>query len=130
MKRELFLFGVLTLFYCNNLFSQSHSLDYYITSGLNNSPLLKDYYNQLQAASYDSILARSVLRTQVNLNSQAMYAPAYKDFGYDSAITNGGNYSALINVTQPLFNGKLRNSQYQTIQITNQTLRTTAKRFD
>ena len=127
LKGKIFLVSFAVLFLYSNLFSQTHNLDYYIKAGLNNSPLLKDYNNQLQAASYDSLLARAGLRTQVSLTSQAMYAPAYKDFGYDSAITNGGNYSALINVTQPLFNHKLRNGQYQTIIIANQTLHTTAR---
>ncbi len=111
----------------SKLFSQTHNLDYYIKAGLNNSPLLKDYNNQLLSASYDSLLARAGLSTLVSLNSQAMYAPTYKDFGYDSAITNGGNYSALINITQPLLNRKLRNGQYQTIIIANQALHTTAR---
>lgn len=127
LKRKLFLFSLAVLFFYCNVFSQSRNLDYYLQAALNNSPLLKDYNNQLKSASYDSLSARAGLRTLVSLTSQAMYAPAYKNFGYDSAITNGGNYSALINVTQPLFNHKLRNGQYQTIIIANQTLYTSAR---
>ena len=127
LKKVLIFISLISLFAKNNASCQSHDLNYYLTAGLNKSPLLKDYNNQLKSASYDSLSARAGLRTLVSLTSQAMYAPAYKNFGYDSAITNGGNYSALINVTQPLFNHKLRNGQYQTIIIANQTLYTSAR---
>lgn len=106
---------------------QAQSLDIYIASALKNSPLLYDYNNQMLAGRLDSLLISAAFKPQVNQVSQAMYAPAGSGWGYDEAITNGGNYSAVVNVTQSLFNKKHINGQLQSIDLLNQTLKNNAK---
>jgi len=106
---------------------QAQSLEIYIDSALKNSPLLYDYNNQMQAGRLDSLLIIAAFKPQVNQVSQAMYAPTGSGWGYDDAITNGGNYSAVVNVTQSLFNKKHINGQLQSIDLLNQTLKNNAK---
>ena len=127
MPKTSILFFLLAAVFRFNVNAQNQSLDYYITSGLKNSPLLKDYNNQLLSLSYDSLIIKAGGRTQINLSSQVLYAPASKNFGYDSAITNGGNYSALINVNQPLLHGKIKSVQTEAIILLGQTLHVNSK---
>lgn len=107
--------------------AQNRNLDYYITTGLKNSPLLNDYTNQLSLGSIDSLLSLSALKPQVNISSQALIAPAGNNFGYDEAITNGGNYAATIGVKQSLFNSKIKSAQAENISLLRQSLEVNRK---
>jgi outer membrane protein TolC len=100
----------------------AQSLDVYINTALKNSPLLYDYNNQVLTGRLDSLLLLATFKPQVNQVSQAMYAPAGSGWGYDEAITNGGNYSAVVHVSQQMFNKKQLSGQLQTIDLLNQTL--------
>jgi len=117
----------LALLVTSGAFSQKRTLDYYLSTGLQNSPLLNDYYNQMQSGSLDSLLALAAFKPQVNLASQAMYAPAGSNFGYDEAITNGGNYAATIGVNMSLFNTKIKSAQAENINLLKQTLEVNKK---
>ena len=117
-----FLILILTLFVTAYSYSQNRTLDYYISTGLKNSPLLNDYNYQLQSGSLDSLLALAAFKPQVNVASQAMYAPAGNNIGYDEAITNGGNYAATIGVKQSLLNSKIKSTQAVNINLLRQTL--------
>ena len=103
------------------------SLDFFLQQGLANSPLLKDYQNQANAASYDSLLIKSSQLPQVDLNSQIMIAPVYKHFGYDVNITNEGIYSGVVAVTQPFLNQKILSNKYESISIQKRSLANTSK---
>ena len=105
-----------------NGLAQSRPLSYYVDNAKNNSPLLMDYQNQVQASAYDSLLVLAAYKPQVNANSVNSYAPVIKGFGYDGAITNGGNFSALAGVNKQLVNRKVVNAQFQNIQLQNQSL--------
>jgi len=106
---------------------QAQSLDIYIDTALKNSPLLNDYNNQVLSGRLDSLLILAAYKPQVNQVSQVMYAPTGSGWGYDEAITNGGNYSAIVNVTQSFFNKKHINGQLQGIDLLNQTVKNNAK---
>ncbi|MCX6238599.1 MAG: TolC family protein [Bacteroidia bacterium] len=116
---------VLATLIFGNVYSQS--LDIYINAALKNSPLLHENNNQLLAGRLDSLLLIATFKPQVNQISQAMYAPTGSGWGYDDAITNGGNYSAVVHVSQPMFNKKQINGQLQTINLLNQTLKLNQK---
>jgi outer membrane protein TolC len=125
---RLSLFFLLSfLYFSNSVFSQNQNLDYYIASGLKNSPLLKDYANQVLSNSYDSLKIRGGLKPQVSAGAMALYVPGGTNWGYDSSITNGGNYSALISVNQPLFRNNFRTNQFESIALQNQSLAANAK---
>lgn len=119
MRRMKLVFTVLFLVAGNLVNAQS--LDFYIQKGLETSPLLKDFRNQLLSGKLDSLLTQASYKPQVNQVSQAMYAPTGQNFGYDQAITNGGNYSAVLNVVQPLFSKKIKANQFRNISLSKQT---------
>ena len=120
------LISFLIILFLGNIAS-AHPLDFYITTALKNSPLLKDYNNQLLSAGFDSLLIKASNKTQINLVSQAMHPITGKNFGYDEAITNGGNYSALVTVIQPLFNKRVINGQIHSVSLTSQALQNNTK---
>ena len=97
--------------------NNSHSLEYYIEAGLKNSPVLIDLNNQIASRSIDSNLILSNFKPQVNVLSQAIYAPTFKNGGYDEAITNGGIYSGILSVNQPIFIKSFKSIQFQEIGI-------------
>src|SRR5689334_15840131 len=74
---------MLCLFNSKTLQAQTHSLDYFISQAKSNSPLLKDYRNQILSNRLDSAILRASLRTQVNFLGSASYAPIIKGWGYD-----------------------------------------------
>ena len=116
---------LITLILATLIFSDTiaQSLDTYINIGLKNSPLLYDFDNQKLATSFDSLLVLAAFKPQVNQLTQAAHFPAGSGWGYDDAITNGGNYSAVVNVTQSLFNKKQIQGQLQSLGLINQTLK-------
>jgi outer membrane protein TolC len=107
--------------------SQEDQLDYYIRMGVQNSPLLKDYANQIQSATIDSSLLNAQRKPQVNAVSMVLVAPTINGFGYDEAITNTGNYAAQVNVSQSVFNKKAYKPQYEAISIQKQSITNTSK---
>lgn len=113
---------IFVLFLVSGSLVNAQSLDSYLKKGLENSPLLKDYSNQILSGKLDSLLIQATYKPQIHQVSQAMYAPASKNIGYDDAITNGGNYSALINLVQPLFNKKIKDNQFRDISLSNKTI--------
>ena len=101
------------------------ALTFYVSQALQNSPLLKDYHNQVLAGEVDSQLIKAGYRPQVVGNSSNIYAPAINGWGYDNAISNGGNFTTVAAVTQTLVGQKHLDAQYETIRLQNQSLRTT-----
>jgi outer membrane protein TolC len=109
----IFIFSCLTIVAKN----QSRNLDYYLEEGLKNSPLLNEYRNQINAASSDSLLIRAEKKPQVEARSQLQYSPVYDNFGYDEVITDGGNYTAVMGVSQNIFNRKALNNRYRSVEL-------------
>ncbi|MEP7266718.1 MAG: TolC family protein, partial [Saprospiraceae bacterium] len=102
-------------------------MEFYIDQGLANSPLLKDYQNQVQASYYDSLLIMAAYKPQVMGSSFNSYAPVIQGWGYDNAITNGANVSALIGVNKQLVNKKTIAAQFQNIHLQNDALMNNGK---
>ena len=121
MFRRIFLvffFSFLTLF----AFNQTRNLEFYLDQGIHNSPLLNDYRNQIRSASSDSLLIRAAKNPLVEVKSQLLYAPSYRNFGYDEIVTDQGNYTAVMGVSQPLFNKREINNKYEAVDIQKRTL--------
>ena len=118
----LFLSGLSLIAY-----NQTRNLEYYLNQGVQNSPLLNDYKNQIKSAVSDSLIIRAAKKPLVEAKSQLLYAPAYKNFGYDEIITDQGNYTAVVGVTQPLFNKKELNNKYNAIDIQKQSLNNSSR---
>ena len=129
-----FLFGLFLLLagFGGSLHAQrpdtpATSLDFYLGQALQNSPLLKDYHNQVLSGQVDSALVRASYRPQVAGNSTNIYAPTIHGYGYDQAISNGGNFTTVVAVTQALVGQKHLDAQYETIRLQNQGISNTSK---
>lgn len=88
--------------FCLSASAQVKTLDDYVNAAIANSPVLKDYNVQLQQNSIDSMIEGTAFKPRVDMRGVAMYAPTYGQFGYDQAITNGGEYDAVISVSQQI----------------------------
>ncbi len=112
-KRYLFL---LSFFFIELIsLSQTRSLEYFINEGLQNSPLLNDLQNQLNSTVIDSLIVRAQRKPQIEGQSQLLYSPYNDHFGYDEVITDGGNYQVAGFVSQNIFNRKIIENKYKTI---------------
>ena len=106
---------------------QGSNLDFYVGQALQNSPLLKDYQNQVLTGQVDSALIKASYLPQVVGNSTNIYAPAIKGYGYDQAISNGGNFTTVVAVTKTLVGQNHLDAQYETIRLQNQGITNTSK---
>lgn len=107
--------------------AQEHNLDYYISAGIQNSPLLRDYYYQQQNNSIDSMRLLAGLKPQVTGVSINSYAPVIAGYGYDDAITNIGNFSEQVTASKQLVSKKNLQNQVQAIQLLTTSLHITGK---
>jgi outer membrane protein TolC len=103
------------------------NLDFYLDQALHKSPLLKDYRNQVQLGQIDSQLVHASYMPQVAGNSTNIYAPSYHGWGYDEAISNGGNFTTVVAVTKTLVGQKHLDAEYETIRLNNQGIGNTTK---
>ena len=120
MKRYLLIFCCLHL--VSDSFAQKKDLAYFFNKALANSPLLYDYENQLSSLSLDSKIILAGLKPQVSGISNNSYAPVIGGWGYDNAITNGQQLSALVSVNKSVFNKKMINSQLTDLQLQGQSV--------
>tara|TARA_R110002049_G_scaffold290785_1_gene474390 strand:- start:4466 stop:5290 length:825 start_codon:yes stop_codon:yes gene_type:complete len=96
------------------------NLDYFVKQAKENAPTLNENNHLLKIGEVqNSIIVAQNKAFQINATSEVMVAPYFNNdgkvidittapsgnaFGYDVGITNGGLYSAQINVTKNLFN--------------------------
>ena len=110
------------LLWVEALSAQGHTLAYYLDQGIRNSPLLKDYQTQMLSNGIDSQKVKATFKPQVGLNGQVYYAPNINGYGYDGAVTNGGNYQAQVGVSQQLIMKKSKKAQFESIDVQNKYL--------
>ncbi|WP_018614398.1 TolC family protein [Segetibacter koreensis] len=103
-------------------FGQSHTLEFFIGQARDNSPLIKDFNNQILSNRLDSLILRASLKTQVNFISSNSYAPVVKGFGYDGAITNGANISAVVQANRNFLTQNNVATQLAAIRLQSQSL--------
>ncbi len=107
--------------------AQSKNLDYYINAGLQTSPLLKDYANQVEINRIDSARIAAGYKPQVNAVSTNSYSPVIGGVGYDGAITNFGNFSQLVAATKQLISKANLNNQFGAVRLMNDSVRIASK---
>jgi outer membrane protein TolC len=99
--------------------AQQQNLDYYLTSGLNNSPLLKDYKNRMKSALIDSMRIRAGQGIQVNAASDNSYGPVIHNWGYDEVKTDIAQVSALVGISKEIKGSSNLSNRYQAIRLQN-----------
>ena len=113
-------FLLITLLLTTNLFGQ-RNLDYFINKAIKNDASLNELRNQLQINKLQKDLDYAQSSGfQIYLTGNYLFAPYFNNggriittipdpnaIGYDVGITNGGFYSAQVNVDKNIFNGAL-----------------------
>jgi outer membrane protein TolC len=107
--------------------NQTKSLDYYLEEGLRNSPLLNEFRNKLSSAMTDSLLISASRKPLIEAKSNLQYSPAYSNFGYDEVITDGGNYMAVMGVSQNIFNKREINNKYEAVTLLKKSVSNASK---
>lgn len=125
--KSILVFFLLVFIKTTPLWAQEKNLDWFISTGSQNSPLLKDLQNQQYANLIDSMRILAGFKPQVNGVSTNSYAPVIKGWGYDGAITNGTNFSQLIVASQQLASKENLHNKFESIQILNQSLQNAGK---
>ncbi|MEO6330560.1 MAG: TolC family protein [Ginsengibacter sp.] len=121
------IWGILLIFICPVfLFSQAKNLDYFLNNAISNSPLLNEYRNNILTAGIDSELITAANRYQVTGNGNAYYAPIVKGYGYDKAITNGQQLSALIALNKQIYNKRNLSLQFADLQLQKDSIKITS----
>jgi hypothetical protein len=112
---------ILLFFILYNFGLAQYNLGYFITEAINNSPNIKNYSNLFLINNLQKKLDEAQNSSfQVYVTGDYLFAPYFnnnghlvstnptsKAIGYDVGITNGGLYSALINVDKNIFNRPL-----------------------
>ncbi len=120
-------FMVLMAMACLQSPAQKNTLDFYLQEAVHNSPLLKDYQSQVELNGIDSQRIRASYKPQVTGSSVNSYAPVIKGYGYDGAITNGGQLSGIVNVSQTLVSRGNLDAQYKNIRLQNDGIRNSSR---
>ena len=107
--------------------NQTKNLDYYLEEGLRNSPLLNEYRNRINSANSDSLLIRAAKMPLVEATSQLLYSPVYTNFGYDEVITDGGNYMAVMGISQNIFNKREISNKFEAVSILKKSISNASK---
>ena len=115
MRKFLLLFSITTSISFHG-FAQE-GLDFYLSEAQSNSPLLKDYRNQVLANQLDSLRLLATYKPQITAGTNNSYYPNLGSFGYDNAISNGGNYSAQVFVNKSLIPRRNLTNQLETISL-------------
>lgn len=116
-RRIIFMLTI-AFIYVNSLTAQNN-LQFYLNTAKQNSPTLKENTNLLRINELNKSLNESQYKLpQISLTSNYLFAPYFNNngkiisanpdpnaIGYDAGITNGGLYSAQINIEKNIFNG-------------------------
>ncbi|MCW5908348.1 MAG: TolC family protein [Chitinophagales bacterium] len=122
-----------------------NTLDYYIQTAKQNSPLVNDNINQSKANQLEiERLKAFYTKPQIGVTANYLFSPVISTdnnkttfqpnadnvtnyYGYDLAYSNGGQYQAMLNVTQPLFNGQRYKVAGEQLNVTSQINENNAK---
>lgn len=121
-------FQLISFLLMGEFVNAQNDLNYYIKMAQQNSPLINDNQNQSKANQIEAERLKAFYtKPQIGITANYLFSPiistdnnktsfesnsngASHYFGYDLGTSNGGQYQALLNITQPLFNGQ----RYQT----------------
>jgi hypothetical protein len=119
-RRRLIIF----LAFLAPLFSlaQNKDLNYFINRSISNDPKFTEFRNLVLANKIDSQLIVAGNKMQVTGSGNAYYAPIVNGWGYDEAITNGQQLSALVALNKQIYNKRNLSLQFKSLQLQNDSL--------
>ncbi len=127
MNRIFFTFFTIFFIAFSHSFAQTRTLDFFINNATTNSPVLNEIQNQILSNRVDSQILIASQGLQVIGNGNSFYAPVYNGYGYDAAITNGGQLQALVTVSKNFLSKKFLSLQFYDLQLAGDSLRNSAK---
>ncbi len=107
MIRLLLQIAMLIIFSGSAFSSGSMTLDQCLDTARSNSPELRIAANAIRASEMAKTAAKKARWPSISFAGNAGYAPVSLDFGYDPAVSNGGELGARIVAEQTLYNGGL-----------------------
>lgn len=136
IKMQKLILALLLL--ATNVCFAQNNLSYYTTTAKQNSPLINDNKNQSKANQFDAERLKAFYtKPQIGITANYLFSPiistdnnktsfepnsngATNYFGYDLGASNGGQYQALLGITQPLFNGQRYKTASEQLTVTSQ----------
>src|ERR1035438_3760176 len=106
--------------------AQGKTLSWFVDSTLKNNPQLFEFQNLIQSNSIDSQLIVAANTFQINGNGNAYYSPVINGWGYDAAITNGQQLSALVSMDKQIYNKRNLHLQFRNLQLQSDSINITA----
>lgn len=102
--------------------AQNKDLNYFIDKSLTNDPKFSEFQDLISANRIDSALIVAGNKFQVTGSGNAYYAPIINGYGYDAAITNGQQLSALVALNKQIYNKRNLSLQFKSLQLQNDSL--------
>ena len=125
IKKSLIILLSITLSFSS--IGQQKNLNYFLDSAFVNSPLLNDLRMQQLGARVDSLILIAATQPQVNINGNSFYAPVINGWGYDAALTNGGQLQGLVTASKNLLPRRTLAAQFRSVHLTIDSLTVAAK---
>ncbi len=133
MKKLIFFFSITVSI---SLFAQKN-LEYYLLKAFENNPSIVEQRNQIQINDLQKDLDYAQNSAfQISLSSNYLFVPYFNNnggiittnpdpnaVGYDIGLTNGGLYSAQINIDKNIFNGVLTDALADQRRIQEQSIK-------
>jgi hypothetical protein len=110
--------------------AQNKTLEYFINKTLTNDPKFIEFQNLILANKIDSATIVAGNKIQVTGNGNAYYAPVINGYGYDVAITNGQQLSALVAVNKQIYNKRNLSLQFKSLQLQNDSINNSASIYN
>ena len=115
----LFIYPLLSI-------AQNKDLNYFIVNSLSNNPKVTELQNLILANSLDGELIVAGNKFQITGSGNAYYAPIINGYGYDMAITNGQQLSALVALNKQIYNKRNLSLQFKNLQLQKDSLNITS----
>lgn len=115
---------LIIIFFANLSFCKAqNSLEYYLQTSQKNNPNLKDFSNQINITSLDSIKARRDFGFKVDGIGDASYSPQFSGYGYNGNTTViGRNVTLIGRVSKEILSKKNQNIKFNSFSIAVQQL--------
>ena len=97
-------------------------MEYFINQSIQNDPKFSEIENLILSNRIDSQLVVAANKFQFTGNGNAYYAPVIKGYGYDAAITNGQQVSALVALNKQIYNKRNLSFQFKNLQLKTDSL--------
>lgn len=101
---------------------QIRGLDYFIQQSLQNNPRIYELRNRILQNKIDSQLIVARNKWMVTGSGNTYYGPIVNGYGYDMAITNGQQLSALVALNKHIYNKRNISLQFKSLQLQNDSL--------